>query len=108
MTRIRHEIRNLAIIAHVDHGKTTLVHALLKRSQTFRENQDLGSLILDSDALKREKGITILAKDTAIRHGDVTIHGRWRTRFVSTLAVYKHNPKPFVWVKTADQILDSI
>ncbi|MFN2465751.1 MAG: translational GTPase TypA [Candidatus Dormibacteria bacterium] len=71
---IRHDLRNLAIIAHVDHGKTTLVDALLKQSHTFRENQDMGRLIMDSNALEREKGITILAKNTAIRHHDVTIN----------------------------------
>src|SRR5947209_10675923 len=74
MTNLRHDIRNLAIIAHVDHGKTTLVDALLKQSHTFRENQEVGSLIMDSGALEREKGITILAKNAAIRHGDVTIN----------------------------------
>src|SRR5256886_11866508 len=74
MPKLRHDIRNLAIIAHVDHGKTTLVDALLKQSNTFRANQDMGTLILDSNALEREKGITILAKNTAIRHGDVTIN----------------------------------
>jgi GTP-binding protein len=74
MTKLRHDIRNLAIIAHVDHGKTTLVDALLKQSNTFRENQEVGTLILDSNALEREKGITILAKNTAIRHGGLTIN----------------------------------
>jgi GTP-binding protein len=74
MSRARDDIRNLAIIAHVDHGKTTLVDALLKQSHTFRENQDMGSLILDSDALEREKGITILAKNAAITHRGVTIN----------------------------------
>jgi GTP-binding protein len=71
---VRHDLRNLAIIAHVDHGKTTLVDALLKQSHTFRENQEVGRLIMDSGALEREKGITILAKNTAIRHGEVTIN----------------------------------
>ena len=68
---IRHDLRNLAIIAHVDHGKTTLVDALLKQSHTFRENQEVGRLIMDRGDLEREKGITILAKNTAIRYGDV-------------------------------------
>ena len=71
---LRHDIRNVAIVAHVDHGKTTLVDALLKQSHTFRENQDVGTLIMDSNDLEREKGITILAKNTSIRHGDVTIN----------------------------------
>jgi GTP-binding protein len=74
MAKLRHDIRNLAIIAHVDHGKTTLVDALLKQSNTFREHQEVGTLILDSNALEREKGITILAKNTAIRWGGVTVN----------------------------------
>ena len=71
---LRHDLRNVAIIAHVDHGKTTLVDALLKQSHTFRENQEVGRLIMDSGDLEREKGITILAKNTAVLHGDVTIN----------------------------------
>src|SRR5205809_2845980 len=73
-TTVRSDLRNIAIIAHVDHGKTTLVDAMLKQSNIFRENQVVGELILDSNALEREKGITILAKNTAIRFGDVKIN----------------------------------
>jgi len=73
-TNLRHDIRNVAIIAHVDHGKTTLVDALLKQSHTFRDNQEVGTLIMDTNDLEREKGITILAKNTSVRHAGVTIN----------------------------------
>ena len=69
-----HNIRNIAIIAHVDHGKTTLVDALLKQSKVFRDNQDVGELIMDSNPLERERGITILAKNTSITYKDVKIN----------------------------------
>ncbi|MBI2836204.1 MAG: translational GTPase TypA [Chloroflexi bacterium] len=70
----RDDIRNIVIIAHVDHGKTTLVDALLKQSRVFRENQDVGELIMDSNDLEREKGITILAKNTAVTYRGVKIN----------------------------------
>ena len=71
---MRQDIRNIAIIAHVDHGKTTLVDAMLKASRVFREDQVVGELIMDSNELEREKGITILSKNTAIEYGDVKIN----------------------------------
>jgi GTP-binding protein len=71
---VRSDIRNIAIIAHVDHGKTTLVDALLWQSGAFRSNQDVAERVLDSMDLEREKGITILAKNTAVRHGDVKLN----------------------------------
>jgi GTP-binding protein len=69
--KTRADIRNVAIIAHVDHGKTTLVDAMLKQSGIFREGQQVAARILDSNPLERERGITILAKNTAVRHGAV-------------------------------------
>lgn len=66
----RDDIRNIAIIAHVDHGKTTLVDGLLKQAQVFRENQQVMERVMDSNELERERGITILAKNTAITIGD--------------------------------------
>jgi GTP-binding protein len=71
---VRSDIRNIAIIAHVDHGKTTLVDALLWQSGAFRSNQDVNERVLDSMDLEREKGITILAKNTAVRYGDVKLN----------------------------------
>jgi GTP-binding protein len=70
----REDIRNVAIVAHVDHGKTTLVDAMLWQSGAFRENQDVGERVMDSMDLEREKGITILAKNTAVRHGALKIN----------------------------------
>jgi GTP-binding protein len=70
----REDIRNVAIVAHVDHGKTTLVDAMLWQSGAFRANQEVAERVLDSTDLEREKGITILAKNTAIRHGDLKIN----------------------------------
>jgi GTP-binding protein len=72
--KYRNDIRNIAIIAHVDHGKTTLVDALLRQSHVFRDNQDTVDCIMDSNTLEREKGITILAKNTAIMYKDVKIN----------------------------------
>ncbi|HLZ23528.1 MAG TPA: translational GTPase TypA [Ktedonobacterales bacterium] len=72
--RVRTDIRNVAIIAHVDHGKTTLVDGLLKQGKVFRENQQVGELIMDSNELERERGITILAKNTAVTYRGVKIN----------------------------------
>ena len=70
----RREIRNIAIIAHVDHGKTTLVDELLKQSGTFRENEQVEDRVMDSNDLERERGITILSKNTSIRYMDTKIN----------------------------------
>ena len=70
----RNDIRNIAIIAHVEHGKTTLVDAMLKQSGTFRDNERIVERVMDSLDLERERGITIMAKNTAIRYGEVKIN----------------------------------
>lgn len=70
----REDIRNIAIIAHVDHGKTTLVDELLKQSGTFRENQEVADRVMDSNDIERERGITILSKNTAIKYKDTKIN----------------------------------
>lgn len=70
----RNDVRNIAIIAHVDHGKTTLVDCLLKQSGVFRENQDVQERVMDSGDIERERGITILSKNTAIKYKDTKIN----------------------------------
>jgi GTP-binding protein len=70
----RADIRNVAIVAHVDHGKTTLVDAMLRQSGVFRANEEVAERVMDSTDLEREKGITILAKNTAVRYGDLTVN----------------------------------
>src|SRR5947207_125739 len=70
MNQVRNDIRNVAIIAHVDHGKTTLVDALLRQSGNFRDSQVSQDTLLDSNPLERERGITILAKNVAINYVD--------------------------------------
>ena len=72
--RQNHDVRNLAIIAHVDHGKTTLVDALLKQGQVFRAHQQVGELIMDTNPLERERGITILAKNASVSYRGVRIN----------------------------------
>ena len=71
---IRNDLRNIAIIAHVDHGKTTLVDAMLKQSGVFRANERVEERVMDSNALERERGITILAKNTAVMHNGTKIN----------------------------------
>ncbi len=71
---IRNDIRNIAIIAHVDHGKTTLVDQMLKQGGAFRQNQQVAERVMDSNDLERERGITILAKNTAVHYGDTKIN----------------------------------
>ena len=71
---IRENLRNIAIIAHVDHGKTTLVDEMLRQGGVFRENQTVAERVMDSNDLERERGITILAKNTAVQYGDVKIN----------------------------------
>ncbi len=74
MTKLREDLRNIAIIAHVDHGKTTLVDQLLKQSGTFRSNEHVEERAMDSNDIERERGITILAKNTAVHYGDTKIN----------------------------------
>ncbi len=74
MSNERKDIRNIAIIAHVDHGKTTLVDAMLRQSGTFRENEQVRDRVMDSMDLERERGITIMAKNTAVHYRDVKIN----------------------------------
>ena len=71
---INEKIRNIAIIAHVDHGKTTLVDALLKQSHVFRENEQVAERVMDSNDQEKERGITILAKNTAVMYNGVKIN----------------------------------
>src|SRR5207302_5878600 len=71
---MNNSIRNIAIIAHVDHGKTTLVDAMLWQSGTFKANQEVVERVMDSNELERERGITILAKNTAITYKGVKIN----------------------------------
>ena len=71
---VRNDLRNVAIIAHVDHGKTTLVDAMLKQSGTFRANQTVNERVMDSNAIERERGITILAKNTSVMYKDIKIN----------------------------------
>ncbi len=74
MKQTREDVRNIAIIAHVDHGKTTLVDELLKQSGVFRENQEVTERVMDSNDIEKERGITILSKNTAVTYKDVKIN----------------------------------
>ena len=70
----REDLRNIAIIAHVDHGKTTLVDQMLKQGGIFRDNQEMGTCVMDSGDIERERGITILSKNSAVHYMDVKIN----------------------------------
>ena len=74
MKQKREDVRNIAIIAHVDHGKTTLVDELLKQSGVFRENQEIAERVMDSNDIERERGITILSKNTAVTYKNTKIN----------------------------------
>ena len=76
--RINEKIRNVAIIAHVDHGKTTLVDAMLKQSGVFRTNEAVAERVMDSNDLEKERGITILSKNTAIQYNDIKINNLFK------------------------------
>ena len=84
MRHERTDRRNVAIIAHVDHGKTTLVDGLLKQAHSFRENQQIAERVMDSNALERERGITILAKNTAISIWDPLTEQQVKINIVDT------------------------
>ena len=71
---IRNDLRNIAIIAHVDHGKTTLVDEMLKQGGAFRENQNVEERVMDSNDIERERGITILAKNTSVCYNGIKIN----------------------------------
>ena len=77
---VREDIRNIAIIAHVDHGKTTLVDELLKQSGVFRANQEVAERVMDSNDLERERGITILSKNTAVFYKNTISRGERKVK----------------------------
>ena len=84
MKQKRNDLRNIAIIAHVDHGKTTLVDGMLRQAHIFRDNQQVAERIMDSNDLERERGITILAKNTAISIWDEDTQENVKINIVDT------------------------
>ena len=95
---VRGDIRNVAIVAHVDHGKTTLVNAMLAQSHVFNEREEVPDRVMDSNDLEREKGITILAKNTAVQYtgqhrvdqGGLTVIDVCHNRYISDIAANRH------------------
>ena len=84
----RQDVRNIAIIAHVDHGKTTLVDELLKQSGVFRENQEVAERVMDSNDIEKERGITILSKNTAVYYKGIKINIPMQTSEYLFCSVY--------------------
>ena len=91
MTSLRNDIRNIAIIAHVDHGKTTLVDAMLRQTGVFRENEAVVERVMDSGDLERERGITILAKHCSVKYGDVHCSVRFRDTLINIIDTPGHS-----------------
>ena len=100
---VREDLRNVAIIAHVDHGKTTLVNEMLAQGGVFRDNQQVQDRVMDSGDLERERGITILAKNTSAHYNGVKIN-RFRTA-LWTAGIWKESVVLPFWRKTPRRII---
>ena len=99
-------LRNIAIIAHVDHGKTTLVDAMLQQSHVFRSNEQVAERVMDSGDLERERGITILSKNTAIMFGDTknTAGAVNNADLLQSLKSNTFGAKAYLMIKTSGKI----